>query len=163
MRWWCRRRRRRRRRSSRASHPSWRGAPAFVHDSPLSWVARSASKPSRPNHESWVLHGSPEWSADHLELDPDEAAQRLLTAFGQALGSLDVEPDHVAAHCWRHALPVEPLAEACLFDAELGLVACGDWCGGPRVEGAFLSGAAAAGRVLSLRPAPRQPRLFEVG
>ena len=33
------------------------------------------------------------------------------------------------------------------------LAACGDWCGGPRVEGAFLSGCAAAERTLALWPA----------
>jgi predicted NAD/FAD-dependent oxidoreductase len=136
---------------------------AFVHHSPLSWVARNASKPGRPAAECWVLHGSPEWSADHLELEPDEAGRRLVDAFEQAVGGLAVEPDHVVAHRWRFALPVEPLPESCLFDAELGVAACGDWCGGPRVEGAFLSGGAAAGRILSLRPAPRWPGLFEDG
>ena len=54
------------------------------------------------------------------------------------------------AHRWRYALPAEPLAERCLFDAELQVAACGDWCAGPRVEGAFLSGASAAGRVMGL-------------
>jgi predicted NAD/FAD-dependent oxidoreductase len=136
---------------------------AFVHHSPLSWVARNASKPGRPAAETWVLHGSPEWSADHLELEPDEVGRRLVAALRQALGGLAVEPDHVVAHRWRFALPVQPLPESCLFDAELGVAACGDWCGGPRVEGAFLAGAAAAGRILSLRPAARQPGLFEGG
>ncbi len=36
-----------------------------------------------------------------------------------------------------------------LFDPDLAIGACGDWCGGPRVEGAFLSGLALAERILS--------------
>lgn len=45
-------------------------------------------------------------------------------------------------------MPVDPTSERCFFDAESGIAACGDWAGGPRVEGAFLSGMAAAGRIL---------------
>ena len=121
---------------------------AFVHGSPLSWVARDGSKPGRASHESWVLHASPEWSRLHLDLDASEAAPLLLQAFASALGGRAVEPLHLAAHRWRFALPVEPLPEACLIDRDTLLVACGDWCGGPRVEGAFLSGRAAAEQLL---------------
>jgi predicted NAD/FAD-dependent oxidoreductase len=124
---------------------------AFVHNSPLSWVARNGSKPGRPEGEAWVLHGSPEWSREHLELDRSEAARRLLEAFAQAAGGLVEAPHHLDAHRWRFALPLEPLAEPCLIDADLRLAACGDWCGGPRVEGAFLSGRAAAERLLAPR------------
>ena len=123
---------------------------AFVNESPLSWVARNGSKPGRPDGEAWVLHASPEWSRENLELDRSEAAQRLLEAFVAAAGGLEAAPLHLDAHRWRFALPPEPLAEPCLFDADLRLAACGDWCGGPRVEGAFLSGVAAAGRLLAL-------------
>ncbi|MDX2437576.1 MAG: FAD-dependent oxidoreductase [Acidobacteriota bacterium] len=123
---------------------------AFVHKSPLSWVARNGSKPGRPDGEAWVLHASPEWSRENLELDRIEAAQRLLEAFAVAAGGLEAAPLHLDAHRWRFALPPDPLAEPCLFDADLRLAACGDWCGGPRVEGAFLSGVAAAGRLLAL-------------
>ncbi len=38
--------------------------------------------------------------------------------------------------------------EGCFFDAESGLAVCGDWLSGGRVEGAFLSGTAAAECVL---------------
>ena len=51
----------------------------------------------------------------------------------------------------------EPLTEACLFDRGRPVVVCGDWCGGPRVEGAYLSGAAAAGRILGTLRSRRQP------
>ena len=124
---------------------------AFVSDSPLSWVARNASKPDRPAAETWVLHGSPEWSREHLELEPAEAGRQLLEAFREAAGHDRAQPTHLDVHRWRFAQP-EPLAEPCLFDADRRLVACGDWCDGPRVEGAFLSGCAAAGRLLAMRP-----------
>ena len=57
-------------------------------------------------------------------------------------------PASLTAHRWRFALPVNPLDEPCLFDSDRALAACGDWAGGPRVEGAFLSGCTAADRLL---------------
>jgi predicted NAD/FAD-dependent oxidoreductase len=134
---------------------------AFVRESALSWVARNAAKPGRPPDEAWVLHGSPDWSREHLELDREEAARALLAAFRDALGELEAAPIHLDAHRWRYALPLEPLPETCLFDGDRRIAACGDWCGGPRVEGAFLSGWAAAGRILALRSDPAQGTLAE--
>lgn len=124
---------------------------AFVNTGPLSWIARDSSKPGRAEGERWVLHASAEWSSEHLELEPEEALGRLLEAFREALGESCQEPSLALAHRWRYALPTTPLEEACLHDSALGLGACGDWCGGPRVEGAFLSGRA-LGRLLSKGP-----------
>lgn len=124
---------------------------AFVDNSPLSWVARNASKPGRGDGEGWILHASREWSQRHLEAEHGTAARLLLKAFAEALGGLDASPVHLEAHRWRYALPVEPLREACLFSPELRLAACGDWCGGPRVEGAYLSGCAAAQSLLGVQ------------
>ncbi|MFW5681305.1 MAG: FAD-dependent oxidoreductase, partial [Pseudomonadota bacterium] len=58
------------------------------------------------------------------------------------------EPTYATAHRWRYALAAEPVGEPCLYDRS-GLVACGDWCLGGRIEAAFLSGLAAAGRVMN--------------
>ncbi len=121
---------------------------AFVNNSAIRWVARDASKPERPDHESWVIHASSEWSTVHLEMEPDRAAEALVHEFSAALGLEKEAPNHLAAHRWRFALPLEPLPENFLLDANLRLAACGDWCGGPRVEGAFLSGLAAADGIL---------------
>ena len=121
---------------------------AFVEDSALSWVARNNSKPGRPDAEAWVLHASPAWSLEHLEVERGDAARWLLDAFRLAVGGLDGEPTRLDAHRWRFALPTEPLPEPFLYDEHLRLGACGDWCGGPRVEGAFLSGLALAQRLL---------------
>lgn len=124
---------------------------AFVQDSPLSWIARNSSKPGRnPDMETWVLHASAAWTQCHLE-EPSEAIQeRLLGAFWDATGARAMIPKCIVAHRWRYALPLEPLPDRYLFDADLNIGACGDWCSGPRVEGAFLSGVALAERLLAL-------------
>ncbi|NNF57030.1 MAG: NAD(P)-binding protein, partial [Rhodothermaceae bacterium] len=122
----------------------------FVHDAPLSWAARNSSKPERPDGESWVLHGAPGWSADRLEADPETVGTRLLAAFFEATGLDPVEAPFVQAHRWRYSMADEPLSVGCLWDPEQRIGACGDWCHGSRVEGAFLSGMAAAGRVLGM-------------
>ncbi len=124
---------------------------AFVNHSPLAWIARNNSKPSRPDGpETWVLHASAEWTQEHLEDTPAMVEQALLAEFWKTVERSPTPPIHTSAHRWRFALPDQPLSDICLFDRTLKVGACGDWCGGPRVEGAFLSGMAMAGRVLGL-------------
>lgn len=123
---------------------------AFVHDSPLSWIARNNSKPERQASECWILHASPAWSRDHLE-DPTEFVTRtLVTEFWQALAQTPQSLEFTFAHRWRYALPQEPLSQRFLLDSNAKLGACGDWCGGARVEGAYRSGVALAKAVLEM-------------
>lgn len=114
---------------------------AFVRGSPLVWVARDGSKPGRPEVETWVLHAAHDWSREHLESAADEVSERLLAALSQATGGTVLPPPtHLTAHRWRFAEPEAPLPQRFLFAPEIGLGACGDWCGESRVEGAWLSG-----------------------
>ena len=124
---------------------------AFVDGSPLGWIARNGSKPGRPPGETWVLHATPEWSREHLELDQEVAAQWLTDALCEAVKRDLPSPTSVTAHRWRFALPVNPLSDPCLFDATRSVAVCGDWAGGPRVEGAFLSGRSAAKELIQFR------------
>jgi hypothetical protein len=125
----------------------WDGA--FVNDDPvLAWAVRDGSKPHRPEPHAWVLHGTRAWSGAHDAAAPDTVRDAMLGAFATLVGAPLPPVLEATAHRWRHALPDPVLAEDALHDPTLGLGACGDWCGGPRVEGALLSGIAAAGRVL---------------
>lgn len=121
---------------------------AFVNEGPLSWIARNRSKPGRQT-ETWVLHASCAWTEQHLESEPDRVSDRLVEAFQAVAGVKILAPVEMQAHRWRYAIPAETLSEPCLFDGLLALALCGDWCGGPRIEGAFLSGSAAASRILT--------------
>ncbi len=120
---------------------------AFVEDSPLAWVARDSSKPGRARGERWVLHATPEWSGARLDEERDIVADRLIQAFFDAFELPPVAPLYRAGHRWRYARVPEGIGENCVWDAALGLAVCGDWCRSARVEDAFLSGVAAAGRI----------------
>ncbi|MCC7055560.1 MAG: NAD(P)-binding protein [Gemmatimonadaceae bacterium] len=137
---------------------AWEGA--FLNDDPvLSWASRNAGKPGREAHETWVLHATRAWSAAHLEDAGDSVSQVMTEAFAAVIGA-PIVPVHHIAHRWRYALPDPVVPDGALFDAGLALGAAGDWCGGPRIEGALLSGIALAGRVLAtVRDTPPQAPL----
>ncbi|HEX5745735.1 MAG TPA: FAD-dependent oxidoreductase [Archangium sp.] len=118
----------------------------FIHGSPLSWAARDSSKPGRPPGERWVIHASPEFTRAHLEETPEAVAPRILEAFARAAG-VEIRPREARAHRWRYARAEPALTEGALFDERTGLGACGDWCAGSRVEGAFVSAVAVSRRI----------------
>ena len=122
---------------------------AFVHNSNLSWVARNNSKPGRNQWEAWVLHATTDWTRAHIGSDKDGIGGKLLEEFAIAIGRGLPKISYETAHFWRYAIPSDPLSNSCLYDSQLAIVASGDWCGGPRVEGAYLSGLAAAGQMMS--------------
>ncbi|QDT09256.1 FAD-dependent oxidoreductase [Stieleria marina] len=124
---------------------------AFVQHSPLSWIALNNTKPGRDGDQSaWTLHATAEWTEQHINASAAEVEELLVNEFWNAVGLSPSKPVHAQAHLWRFALPQNPLPTSCLFDRDLQIGACGDWCGGPRVEGAFLSGMSMAGRIMSL-------------
>lgn len=111
----------------------------------LRWAAREASKLGRAPGARWVLHGRVD------DDDPARATAALLADFVDVIGATAAQPAFSAAHLWRYAFVERAVGSDCLVDDGGRVVACGDWCVGPRVEAAYLSGVAAAGRVLSLR------------
>ena len=123
---------------------------AFINEGPLRWVARNNSKPGRDaNRETWVLHASPEWSTAHWDDSQESIATALWQTWCELLGMPGGEPAFSAAHRWRYALTESVYPEPYVLDPAQQLAACGDWCGGPRVEGAFLSGLALAERIMN--------------
>jgi hypothetical protein len=139
--------------------PCWTGLFAFdaplalddvIHpvDGPLAWAARNGTKPGRDGGESWVVHARSDWTRKHLEDDAESVVEVLAAAFRDLAGAAP-EPTYARAHRWRYAAVETAVGAPCLFDATRLIGACGDWCPGAGVEAAFLSGAAAAGRVLN--------------
>lgn len=119
----------------------------------VSWLADNRVKGTSAT-TALTVHASPEWSAAHVD-DPDEAlADALLDQVRAWFGGATPQAVHV--HRWRHARPSAQLDDACLpvpgtdgrvvlaGDAFVGVLV------GPTMEGAAMSGLAAADGLLEL-------------
>lgn len=124
---------------------------AFARGQPVNWLARNSSKPGRARTpDVWVLHAAPAWSEEHLEAPPEAVARHLLRWFGNICGHAGREAAWLHAHRWRFARTAHAVPDAHHFDETMQLGICGDWCGGGRVEGAWLSGRALADTLLAV-------------
>lgn len=117
--------------------PQWNAARSTHHR--ISWLARENSKPGRERIERWTIQASPAWSAKHLEDDAERVKAKLLKGFAEITG-IRATPAHAVVHRWRFAQTQQPLGRPFIYDDELGIGLCGDWCLGHRVEDAFVSG-----------------------
>ncbi|QDU70766.1 NAD(P)/FAD-dependent oxidoreductase [Mucisphaera calidilacus] len=130
-------------------------AARFRNHPALGWVANNSTKPGRPRNgpECWVVQAHPHWSEENLEVDKPQAAEQLMHAFRQLAEESSVplpDPLSIKAHRWRYAQAKQPLGEPCITDPDHGLIVCGDWMIGQRIEAACLSGAAAAKATLDI-------------
>jgi hypothetical protein len=110
-----------------------------------------------------VLHGSAEDPSSLRTSDSrEQVIATLLQDFVEVVGKSAAAPVFSQAHLWRFAYVARaveraverPVGGDCLVDdtpdGDGRVVACGDWCVGPRIEAAYLSGTAAAGRLLAM-------------
>lgn len=126
----------------------------------LSWASLDHTKRHLGDPPVLVLHTTPQWSREHLELSQEKALPLILEAAKDLFGDWVGHYRYTLAHRWRYARPSQ--AHPWPFLAQGNLVFCGDWCGKPkdasttttqgsgpgssagRVEGALESGWAAA-------------------
>lgn len=121
---------------------------ANVLDSSLSWISRYQMAHQDDEYDCWMLHASPEWSQQYAASFRGRVMHALLDAFWEATDLAEVKPVSSAVHCWKHAVPINPIGEDSLFIDDDAIGACGDWCTAPRIEGAVLSGFSMADRVM---------------
>lgn len=122
----------------------------FVTDPVLGFAAHDGGKPGRAGAPTYVLHGAAAWSQAQFEQPLEASFDALLAAFARVVGGPLPELVHRGMHRWRYALASPPPpGPAAVFDRDLQLAAAGDAFVGGRVEGAFLSGVAAAQLVLA--------------
>lgn len=109
------------------------------------WLAVNSDKPDRADGQTTlIVHSAPAWSNLHAEADREWVRTEMEASASKICGRDISAVSHIALHRWLYASVSASPKCAILFDQRNGLMACGDWCNGGRVEGAYLSGLAAA-------------------
>jgi renalase len=97
-----------------------------------------------------TLHTTWAWSEAHWRDDDDAVRRTLIDEAAEWFDGSHVVDATVRR--WRLAAPATPWPDACWADEERMLVVAGDLFDGPKVEGAWLSGRAAAALLDRLPP-----------
>ena len=134
--------------------PSGLSEPGAVDpvEGPIDWMADNFLK-GISAVPAVTIHATPEFSRAQWDASDEEITEALLDA--AQLESL-VVPDSVQIQRWRYARPsVEHPERFLALDGVPPLVCAGDAFGGAKVEGAALSGAAAATALLAVLQSDR--------
>lgn len=125
---------------------------AFVKTGPLAWIARNTSKPGRHDQASasdeWVIQATHEWSQQHVDASREDVFAHLTQAFAESLGGQLPDTQDTWLHRWLFSIPTQAPELGAFHDSAHNLAICGDWCQHGSIEGAWISGKAAAQRLL---------------
>lgn len=125
---------------------------ARIHQSPLDWIVAQVNPKgdSSATTTSVVAYSTPSWAEERRE----EGSESVKDELAQELGSFLPDPlpqvIYQSCHRWLYSQCVVPVGAPYLLDEANGLGACGDWCLGDGVEGAYLSALRLAQRLREL-------------
>jgi renalase len=120
-----------------------------IKGEPLDWISDNRRK-GISEAPALTIHAGPEWSRSHFEDDEMEITESMISRAGGHLGT-DLAPAVIETSLarWRYSWVKNPHPDPCLVASDdPPLVFCGDAFGQPKVEGAALSGLAAADHIL---------------
>ncbi len=114
---------------------------------PIQWLADNTQKGISPQAAAVTIHASAHFSRQNFDLEPEQLADTLIREAEPWLGSSVQEWQ---LQKWRYSQPVQIYPERYLkIPIPLPLFFAGDAFGGPRVEGAALSGMAVAQHLIN--------------
>jgi renalase len=120
-----------------------------VKGEPLDWIGDNQRK-GISDLPAITIHAGPEWSSAHFEDAEADVQQQLLSFAADRLGTdLSTRVIDTSLARWRYSWVTNTHPETFLAASEdPALLFCGDAFGQPKVEGAALSGLAAADHLL---------------
>jgi predicted NAD/FAD-dependent oxidoreductase len=120
---------------------------AVVRDADISWMSVNSSKPGRGDAFTMVVHSTNAWANAHVD-DELDALRAHLVNEACAISGVDLrQASYCDVHRWRYANMDKCDGPDCYIDERSNLAACGDWFLRGRVETAFSSANALAGKL----------------
>jgi len=125
---------------------AWHGIQS--DDAAISWIGHDTSKRPDLHGDRTVvmIHAAPAFSREHYGEPEHEVVAALLARASEISGEALPTPEAVFLQRWRYAMPVFASAGATVrrFDTPAPLILAGEAFAGGKIEGAWLSGRAAA-------------------
>ena len=122
----------------------------WLDGEPISWISDNFQKDISPVAHAVTIHAGSQFTREHWDNNWDDIARILLQAAAQWIG--DAKVIETSVQRWRYSQPIYLHPDRCLvIESPAPLVFAGDAFKGARVEGAALSGMAAADAILRLR------------
>ncbi|MBW3636907.1 MAG: FAD-dependent oxidoreductase [Armatimonadetes bacterium] len=118
----------------------------YVNGETVWWLADNFQKGISPREGSVTVHSSGAWATAHYEEPQNEVGAALLEAAAPFLGA-PVESFEVRR--WRYSKPENPVEMGSFRLRSINLSFAGDIFQGAKIEGAALSGLAAARKLIS--------------
>lgn len=119
-----------------------------LNQEPITWIADNHRKGISPDVFTVTIHAGPEFTRRHWDTDAETVAYKLLHAASEWLR---VPVKSWQLHRWRYSQPQVTHPDTCLLVHQpLPLVFAGDAFGAARLEGAAMSGIAAAEALLHM-------------
>lgn len=119
-----------------------------VNKNPITWISDNQAKGISPDVPILTIHATPAFAEEHWNT-PDEVRVPLMLRAAQPHCKSNVV--EWKCHRWGFSFPVNPWHDVYVQDNDRKLFLAGDAFGGPRVEGAALSGLMAAAEYLDQR------------
>ncbi len=114
----------------------------WLGDEPIQWIADNRKKGLSSAETAITIHAGPVFSNTHWETDPNDVAKTLLNAASKWIGQ---EYTDVQVHRWRYSQAITKHPRQFELVESPGLLAfAGDGFRGNEIEGAHVSGIAAA-------------------
>lgn len=117
------------------------GGALKLQSQPVQWIADNQRKGVSPDVPCATIHSTPEFAEEHWDVDDAIRLPKLLAAAAPYLRSEIVS---CQGRRWGFSQPAGSFGETVFYDAARKLAIAGDGLAGGRVEGAAVSGLAAA-------------------
>jgi len=119
-------------------------------DKILGWIGFDSTKQLNPTQPTIIIQSNAKFATTHFDsTDLPAIAQQLCDRAAKVLALPAIAtPELLQIQRWKYAFAINPINALVLAATTSAPLFCiGDWCGGNRVESAFLSGLATAERL----------------
>jgi len=121
---------------------------ALFLDEDVKWLSISKKILEKKEYYNLLINSSFNFAEQNINGSKDKISNYLIKQVSDILQCELNNYKHRALHFWKYAMSEKNNNLGSLFDEDLKVIVCGDWCMNGKVEGAFLSAKNAANKLL---------------